>query len=778
MVKIRHFEREWVFQPAVTVPAELQTLLPNADLVMQTLIRRGISDLAEILRYIDHTRYAPASPFDLPDMEKGVERILRAIQKSEKIGVWGDFDVDGQTSTAILVSTLRELGAECTYHIPVRGPETHGIGMNALRDFLAEGVQVILTCDTGITAHESIDYAQSHGIDIVVTDHHLLPETLPAAYAVINSRRLHAAHPLAALPGAGVAYKFAEALLTRSGRQEFASQLHDLTALGIIADLAELYGDTRYLVQSGLNRMRVSPRQAVAAMLNFAEGDPQNLTEEQVSFIIAPRLNAVGRLADANPMVEFLLSRNPSEIAVRFNQVEGLNSKRKLLCDQVFGGAQSLIEQNPAVLDRAVLVLHHPDWPAGVVGIVASRLVELYHRPVILLTGKPGETLRGSARSVEGVDITAAIRSNERFLLGFGGHPMAAGLSLDAVNLPSLIRGLDAHVRIVFSSSEKVGTLYIDQILSPSAISLDLARSLDLLAPYGPSNPPIVFCAEGMQIIKSRSIGKLSEHLLIDVVNPLGDANRFIWWNGSGLPLPEGRFDLAYSARASNYRGEDQVSLEWIDYRQREDEIDLQRENVKPTLVNVDLRRSTSPLEEIRSIAASPDTLVWAEGSNLPETPRVDRLALRPCLNLVIWSVPPNRELLIALLGHTKPEKVYWCLVTPPEHQLRSFLPRLAGLVKTTLTTGHTELDLSILASSVAVAESTVALALRWLAARGDITLHQPTNNRITAELDGSVNLAQQKKLEKALSSVFNELQAFTHYLRQTDLDQLTANLR
>ena len=778
MVKIQHLERDWVFQPALSVPAELQALLPNADLVLRALINRGISDPDEILRYIDHTRYTPASPFDLPDLEKGVERILRALQKSEKIGVWGDFDVDGQTSTAILVSTLRELGANLTYHIPVRGPETHGIGLKPLREFITTGVEVILTCDTGITAHDPIGYAQSQGIDVVVTDHHLLPDTFPPAHAIINSRRLPAAHPLSTLPGAGVAYKFAEALLIRSGRQKFAPLLHDLAALGIIADLADLYGDARYLVQSGLSRMRASPRPALAAMLESAEVNPQNLTEEQISFIIAPRLNAVGRLADANPMVEFLLSHDLGEIAVRVNQVEGLNSKRKLLCDQVFGGAQSLLDQNPAVLDHAALVLHHPDWPAGVVGIVASRLVELYHRPVILLTGQPGEPLRGSARSVEGVDITAAIRSIEHLLLGFGGHPMAAGLSLTAENLPALIRGLDTKVSTELATREKVGTLHIDQTISPSEISLDLARSLDLLAPYGPGNPPLVFCAVGMQVIKSRAVGKLSEHLLVDVEDTMGNPNRFIWWNGSGLPLPEGRFDLAYTPRASNYRGEDQVSLEWVDYRLRNAEFEDRGEETKPSLVNIDLRQSASPLEEIRSIADSQDVLVWAEGSSMPGFPCSNRFALRPCSDLVIWSVPPNMELLTAILEHTKPEKVYWCLVSPPEHQLRTFLPRLSTLVKTTLTPGRAELDLPILASLVAAVESTVEIAIRWLAARGDITLHQKSRGRVAAELGGSADPSQQKALEAALLSVFTELQAFTQYLRQSDLDDLTANLR
>jgi single-stranded-DNA-specific exonuclease len=778
MFSIKHLERNWVFLEPVTVSPNLLNILPNADLVLKTLVRRGLSSPAEVLTFIDHTRYTPTPAYELPDMEKGVQRIYSAIQNNEMIGVWGDFDVDGQTSTAILISTLRELDAEVIFHIPVRGPETHGIGLQALQDFLAQGVKVILTCDTGITAHEAIDYAQSQEIDVVVTDHHLLPETLPNACALINPRRLPTVHPLSSLPGAGTAYKFAEALLGRFGKQELASQLHDLAALGIIADLADLRGDARFLVQSGISRLRTSPRPALAAMLESAEIDPSNLTEEQISFTIAPRLNAVGRLSDANPMVDFLLSHDASEIAVRVNQVEGLNNKRKLLCDQVFFGAQSQIEQDHLLLDHPVLVLHHLDWPAGVVGIVASRLVEIYHRPAILLTGPPGEPLRGSARSVEGVDITAALRRNAHLLRGYGGHPMAAGLSLSEENLPGLKRGLDAAVSEALATRGEAGTLFIDQTISPSEITLDLVRSLDLLAPYGPGNPSLVFCADGLQVVNSRAIGKLKEHLLVDVEDMKGNANRFIWWNGSGLPVPEGRFDLAYTARASNYRGEEQVSLEWIDYRMVNADIDISKSKSELPWMNVDLRNSESRLRDVQEFLDTVETLVWAEGSALPSFTSFNRLKLHPCRNLVLWSVPPSMATLKTILDQAKPEQVIWCLVSPPEHQTRQFLVRIASLVKKTLSEGQSELDLSTLASAAAAAESTVDIALRWLSARGDITITGRHQAIVSVSLGGIPDPDEQKRLEKALVNVFDEVKAFSSYLRHVNLDQLITNLR
>lgn len=776
MYKMTHFERKWDFQETPSISAELRDQLRLPEVILQTLVRRGFSTPAKALSFLDHNRYEPVSAYELPDMEIGINRIYKAIQSDEKIGVWGDFDVDGQTSTAILVSALREIGARHTYHIPIRGPESHGISKPALEKFLTEGVDVILTCDTGSSANESIAYAQSKEIDVVVTDHHQLPEFLPPAFALINPQRLPKGHPLSTLPGAGTAYKFAEALLDKFQLKESAANLRDLAALGIIADLAELYGDSRYLVQSGISLLRSSPRPALAAMLESAEVDPLTVSEEQISFMIAPRLNAVGRLSDANPIVEFLLSEDASEIAVRVNQIEGLNSKRKLLCDQVFSGARSLIEQNPGYLDHPVLLLHHPDWPAGIIGIVASRLVEIYHRPVILLTGASSQPLRGSARSVSGVDITAALHRNESHLLSYGGHPMAAGLSLLEENLAALIRGLDDTVSETIARNEVEDVLLIDQSIYPADVTLELARSLDLLAPYGPGNPPLIFSAERMKLIDTRTVGKLGDHLLVDVEDPEGNLNRLVWWNGSGLSLTEGLFDLAYTPRATNYRGEDQVSLEWVDYRLVKDEIDITAKLPKNTLQNIDLR-SNQPGNQVNQFPDVSETLVWKEGTIPVELRVFNRLELSPSRNLVLWSVPPDYETLRSILNIVKPATLYWMLVSPSEHQLSVFLQSFASRIKNAIEQDHNEVDILQLAVDLASTETTIKLALNWLAARGVITFTNLSPEVVRIVRGGTPDYLKQSQLDESMRQRFRELQAFTRYLKNVDLDKLTSEL-
>lgn len=771
-------DRPWIVQEKLQIPGELQQHLPYHEIILQTLVRRGLAEVSAAQRYLDHHQYTPASPFDLPDMNKGIDRLSRAISNNQVIGVWGDFDVDGQTSTTILVSALRAVNARHIYHIPVRGRESHGIGLDAFKVFISAGVDLILTCDTGVTAHESIAYAKSNGIDTIITDHHLLPVTMPDAVAVINPRRLSSAHPLSTLPGAGTALKFAEALLASRKIDLDPTLLHDLAALGIIADLADLVGDTRYLAQSGLETMRVSPRPALAAILDAAEVNHTSITEEQVSFALAPRLNAVGRLADANPIVKFLLSHDPAEIRVTVSQVEGLNSRRKLLCDQVFTGALSLIEQDRSVLDHAALVLHHPEWPGGVVGIVASRLVEIYHRPVILLTGIPGQPLRGSARSVEGIDITAALRSSENLLLNYGGHPMAAGLSLPEENFSSLIRRLDNVLEDQMSQRAAGQRLLIDEMIKPADVTIELARSLEVLAPYGPGNPPLVFGSENMRVLETRSVGKLGEHLLVDVEDPSGAVNRLIWWNGTGLPLPHGRFSIAYTPRATNYRGEEQVSLEWIDYHQAKAEIIPELLKMKKSIENIDLRQSGSPVVDLEKILGQGNVQVWKEGNDAFGVSGLSRINLQRCPNLVIWSVPATYTLLRQILQTVHPKKIYWFLISPVEHQLTVFLRQLASLVKHQLSGHQSVFSSSSLAASLAANEEIVELGIGWLAAKGAISIENRSTDGFSLKLGAPADPAAQKKMEQSLSRVFQELQAFAGHMRQTDLARILEELR
>ncbi len=599
--------RSWIDPPPVDVPADFAAAIGGHPLVARILVQRGISDLAAARAYLDPDSFTPAPPEALPGMIPACQRIERAIRQGETICVWGDFDVDGQTATTLLVEALRGLGAKVIYHIPVRAKESHGVNVEVLAALLdgaeagGNAVRLLLTCDTGITAHEAVETAKQRGLDVIITDHHTLPETLPGADVILNPRLLPEGHALSGLPGVGVAYKLVEALYQQAGRAEETANFLDLVALGIVADIAMQSGDTRYLLQRGLPVLRQTQRAGLLLLFELAGLQPAFLTEEHIGFVLGPRLNALGRLDDANPIVEFLTTEDAGRARVLATHLEGLNARRRLLTAQVLRGAQEQIEKDSSLLEQAALVLSHPEWPGGVVGIVASELVERYNRPTILLTAPPGQPARGSARSIEGVNITEAIASQKALLHGYGGHPMAAGLSLDPANLPAFRRGLSRYVeKALGGAAPPRPTLSIDGQVRLSDLTLDLVADLERLAPFGAGNPPLVLSIPRLNVLASSTIGRDGSHLQVVVKDEFDQTRRVLWWGGADWPLPEGPFDLACVVRASNYRGQRDVQVEWIDARPVEaPEIDLRRR-----LAVIDQRGLDHPLPVLQQIAA------------------------------------------------------------------------------------------------------------------------------------------------------------------------------
>ncbi|HEY9528242.1 MAG TPA: DHH family phosphoesterase, partial [Anaerolineales bacterium] len=379
----------WIDPPPVEIPASFADLnLP--PLIAQTLVRRGIIT-PESARIFLHPDSLPSAPF--PGIEPAVARIREAIRREERICVWGDFDVDGQTSTTVLVQTLRALGADLVYYIPIRGKESHGVHIETLQPILDNNVKLLVTCDTGITAYDAIDYANARGVDVVVTDHHDLGPTLPNAKAIVNPKLLGEDHILANLAGVGVAYKLAEALIRsndfsrlKTATEVATTELLDLVALGLIADVALLKGETRSLVQRGIQVLRNTGRIGLRTMAELSGTSLESLTEETIGFTFAPRLNALGRLDNANPAVELLLSHDPVRARVIATQIEGLNAQRRLLTTQVFEAAETQLHETPELLSEPAILLTNANWPGGVVGIVANKLFERYRKPAILLT--------------------------------------------------------------------------------------------------------------------------------------------------------------------------------------------------------------------------------------------------------------------------------------------------------------------------------------------------------------------------------------------------------
>ncbi len=760
--------------PPQTDASPLSTLdLPL--LLKQTLIRRGIAT-PDSARAFLHPEETPSTPF--PEIENAIEIIYQSINRKDRIGVWGDFDVDGQTSTALLVQTLQSLGADVVYYIPIRGKESHGVHIESLAPIIDGGIKLLITCDTGITAHDAIDYANSRGVDVVLTDHHDLGETLPNAKAIINPKLLPQEHPLKNLAGVGVAYKLSEALLRSNDFSRSHSttevvttseDLLDLVALGLIADVALLKSETRSLAQKGIHQLRKTNRLGLKVMVELSNTQLESLTEETIGFTFAPRLNALGRLSDANPAVELLITNNPARARVLAAQIEGLNAQRRLLTSQVTEAAEAQLREHPELLNEPAIVLSHPNWPGGVVGIVANRLVDRYHKPALLLTESDDGILRGSARSIEGLHITEAISSQKNSLLNFGGHPMAAGLSLQKENLTSFRRGLGRAIEKQLGEIvREEPTLQIDSWLNLGEINLDLANSIEMLAPFGAGNPKLTFASRDVTLKSIAEIGKTKEHLRLAVEDENGNVQSILWWGGAGEELPETgtQIDIAYSVRASTFRGEKQVNATFEEFRIVESKaIEIKERRLEISDWRLD--PSTFDLQ--------PSTLVWAEG--VDKAKGKSRYELHPADELVIYTTPPSPADLRAVLEIVKPNIVHVIGVSPAKEKTDEFLARLAGMAKFAINNKGGKVSVNELAVATAGRVNAVRIGLEWLSAGGHVTAVPEEDAVLLSAGNGEANQYLQKELFVAVRGILDETTAFRDYFSRADLKQFFSDL-
>jgi single-stranded-DNA-specific exonuclease len=747
--------KTWLEPLSTPIAGDLREVVGGHPVVAQRLARSGVTTPEAARRFLSAAHYVPAPPDDLPDMDKAVTRVRQAIAQRQHILVWGDFDVDGQTATALLVSALRDLGARVSYHIPNRFSEGHGIALHTLKPLL-NGVDLLLTCDTGIAAHEAVSLAHSHMVDVVITDHHTLAPTLPPAEAVVNPMRLEQGHRLRELPGVGTAYQLVRALYG----DRSSDHLLDLLAVGIVADVMVLTDDTRYWLQRGLDVLRNAPRPALRAILERAEINPANVTETDIGFSLAPRLNAIGRLADANSVVEMLTSDDPVLIAERVNELEGLNQKRRFLTTQVYEGAQKKIEEDPSLLKYAALVISGEGWHTGVVGIVASRLVEDYNCPVILLSENEG-VASGSARSVAGCNIVEAIRTQAHLLNHFGGHTMAAGLSLSADKVYEFRRGLSGVVREAVGKAEVKPQLAIDAYLGLSEINLEFADDIGRLAPFGNGNPALTLATRNVHVKSKRSLGSRGDHLDLKIEDDAGNVQRVVWWFGDVNGVPEGKFDLAYTVRANVFNGKREALVEWVDVRAAEGQR-LVFGSDKSAFTVIDYRQRDDQLALLTHVIEQyPDVLVWREGTS--EVDGQTRYHLREAQTLVVWTAPPDPVVWHAALNVVRPQTLVLFGHLPIDSP-KALLSHVAGMLKYAHRQKEGTVSASEFAGLTGQTEQTIHACFHWFNAKTEFTLSAMTNDVYEVSFEPDRTVAQAGDKPNSLSRLMNEATAYRHF--------------
>ena len=767
---------QWLEPEEVQIPEDLLSLVDGNGLVASVLVNRGITTAEAARGFIDPDHYQPAPPTDLPGVTEAADRLDQALVADERIGVWGDFDADGVTSTALLLGSLRDMGGRVEFYVPDRATESHGVHIPSLQKLISRGIGVLLTCDTGSTDYEAISYARGQGVDVIITDHHDLGPQAPRSNAFVNPKRLPFEHPLRELAGVGTAYKLVEELHMRRGQQERAHRELDLVALGQVADVAVLQNDVRYLVQRGIGVIQRTERVGLQSLMEVAGIEPSGVTEQQISFGLAPRLNALGRLSEATAAVELFTTNDIVRARTIATEMEALNVERQLLCNQVMEAAVSIIERDRDLLRHPVLVVDHLNWPAGVIGIIAGRLAQRYNRPTIIISTTSDGKGRGSARSVAGVDIREAIAAQEGLLHRFGGHRMAAGLSLAVGDIPAF---RDAMVRTV---SEMAGekpsepTLDISAYVHFSELSLDLAAQMEKLAPFGAGNPPIHLATREVRIISQTTIGRAEKHRRLTMEDRDGQTATVLWWNGGSQDLPEGPFDLAYTMHTRDFLGHPEIQLHWKGMRSIEGMTTSASPPSLPAIQVTDYRAANRPhdrLQDILSEFEAGQVEVWGEGLDESRSDIHGRDKLDQAEVLVIWTVPPGPQELAQALEVASPQRVVLFDQYADLDSARLFLSKLTGLLKYDLRARGGRCRVAALAAALGHRERTVRQGIEWLAARGQITIIDENNHTLLLDFAHRRPADDADSVYQELQSLLAETAAYRAFFRRTDVRAL-----
>ncbi|MDW7980653.1 MAG: single-stranded-DNA-specific exonuclease RecJ [Verrucomicrobiales bacterium] len=582
----------WSIAPAQPLLAQrLGAQLGISALLAQCVLNRGLSEPDAIRRFLEPRLAHLSDPFRLPNMDAAVQRLFAALDARESVVVFGDYDADGVTATAVLVEVLNALGLKVDYYLPRRLDEGYGLSQKAAANCLKRfPAQLLIAVDCGSTATDTIQWLRSRGVDVIVLDHHQLAWPPPPATALVNpqlsrvraqggpghDRKLSVDDvqpwPLTELCSVGLAFKLAHALVKhgraaglKSAAEFDLRPLLELVALGTVADIVPVTGENRILVSAGLARLSTSIRPGIVALKTVAQC-PAALGPYEVGFMLAPRLNAAGRLETAEQALRLLLTKDEAEADALARALDRFNCHRQKIeqsiTEEVMAGLESRFD--PA--KDFVIVEGRAGWHIGVIGIVASRLVQRFHRPAVVIGGE-GTRLRGSGRSIEGFDLAAALRTCADLLIDHGGHAMAAGLTIRPENIPALRERLNALAQKMLKPHQLQPQLRLDAEVPLGELSARCTRELDRLKPFGLGNPPVRLLARGLTHHRAlQRFGSDRQHVKMWVTD--GTATReAVWWGAGNEPLPTGRFDLAFTPVLNNFGERPTVQLRVADWR-------------------------------------------------------------------------------------------------------------------------------------------------------------------------------------------------------------------
>lgn len=563
-----------IWQLKEKAPQEFTEKFPELPpIVTQLLFSRNLHSQEAVDEFLlpDYSQDIH-DPFLFKDMDKACQRIYQAIEQKELITVYADYDADGVSSAVILNSVLTDLGAQVNVYLPHREKEGYGLNVVAVEEIASNGTKLIITCDCGVSNNEEVALANSKNVDVIITDHHAMPEKLPEAYAIIHPQAPGETYPFKFLCGGGVSFKLAQALLKHvsnkfelKDRESKEKWLLDMVAISTVADMVPIIGENRTLLKHGLIVLRKTRRVGLQMMFKVAGLEPKEINATNIAFAIAPRINTAGRMDHANQAYYLLIETDEAKAAVMAAKLNDNNSERQKITENIFREAKTLdINQ-----DDKLLVFYKADWSAGLISLAANKLLREYNRPCLVICGEGGKIV-GSARSLEGFNITEALTKNKDLLLRFGGHPQAAGFTTTQVNYETLIKNLKKLAEDQLSESLFQSKLEIEKKIDLEQINWELVDWLQKFEPHGQGNPEPYFVSENVMVSQARKVGSDGKHLKLE----LAQNNKKIGGIGFGLgniDLAVGHnVDIVYNININEWNGNREIQLKIKDLRRHD----------------------------------------------------------------------------------------------------------------------------------------------------------------------------------------------------------------
>ena len=771
----------------------------NNRILASLLSTRGINTPEKAAVFLNPLKAVLSSPDVFNDMEKAYHRIKTAIDNKEHITIYGDFDADGVTSTSLLYLTLKELGADADFYLPDRNTESHGLNTKALVQIIAKKkTKLIITVDCGISNIAEVNFAKGFKADVIITDHHEAPEQLPDAYAILNPKApnslsdkldVEELQSLNYLAGVGVAFKLACKLLKEYNKENFVHKILPLAAIGTIGDVVELIGENRSIVSMGIEIIRNSGNKGITKMLKSAGiEDITNVTSENIAFAAVPRINAAGRLDSPDTAIQILISDDDEEINEHVKTLNELNTLRQDLCDKTFEEAKSMYLSDLTNNKKSIILLNEK-WHIGIIGIVASKLVEAFNKPVFLMTKDVNtpNIIRCSCRSIPDLNIHAILSNHKEIFEGFGGHKMAAGFSFDE-NKTSFESFKKMLAKTIEEYAQDINfneiSVDFDMYLNPEDITEETLNQIEKLQPYGSANPSPVFAMEHAILNNFKMMGQENNHLKMFISKNNSAQIECIKWNCPNFSAPlNSELDILFTLKLNTFNNIKTVQLiaedinsEFINSAKNDTGIKILDHRNKKNIINQVLDFISTTKKKTAVFVENPALINQIKTSTAIENKLFSRSNIPDNIEqLMFFDVPSTKEQFFDILKDTGANLVHLMNFNINEINADSFITKLSGMLNYSVSNLKGEIDLTRISKALGVTNDTVECALTIFDDIEMIDLNKidETNYKITYVHPIELSKVKEHDIYMELTSLINEMNDFRQFYLNSSIEEI-----